>query len=332
MKAKAIVKICLCALLAVVLTVGLVGGILALKSGGMESISALRLFSFNVEYYDDAELYTAGGGTVAGDVAELDIHWTDGAVNVTVGNGTDIVLRESGAGNGEELRWLLQNGRLTVRDRKSGVHRSSVERTLEVELPARLLRELKIDSASADVFLTGVAVGTLELDTASGLLEAMHCTFDAVDIDCASTDCRFEDCKLGRFEMDTASGNATLRGSVERVELETTSGDLEIVSSSVPYSIEVESTSADVSLTLPVNAAFDAKLKSVSGDLNVEGFIGTYGSNHFTTFPAGTAFDAKIVDTSGDMKNEGFVGTDGSGMAEYRFDSVSGDVWIAAAE
>lgn len=332
MKAKAIVKICLCSLLAVVLTVGLVGGILALDSDGMKSVSLLRLFSFNVEYYDDAELYTVGGGTVTGDVAELSIHWTDGAVNVTVGSGTDIVLRESGAESGEELRWLLKNGRLTVRDRKSGVHRSSMKRTLEVELPAQLLRELKIDSASADVFLTGVAAGTLELDTASGRLEAKDCAFDAVDIDCASTDCRFEDCKLGRFEMDTASGNATLRGSVERVELETAGGELEIVSSSVPYSIEVESISADVSLTLPVNAAFDAKLDSLSGDLNVEGFVGTYGSNRFTTFPTGTAFDAKLESASGDLKNEGFVGTDGSGMAEYRFDSVSGDVWIAAAE
>lgn len=301
MKAKAIVKICLCALLALVLIGALCTALFVVD------LPENALFGINVERYADAKEYVTGDGSVSGNVSELDIHWTSGDVTISVSDGDEIVFRERGAADDEPLYWLAKNGTLTIRDRKSGVLWGwvSSDRHLEIELPKAALRTLRLDCASADLTLTGITADTLEVNTASGEVRASKCELECVDIDSASGACQFDACVLGRFEMDTASGAATLRGSVERVEFDAASGDLDIVSSIAPYSIEVDAVSGNTQLIIPADAGFEAELESVSGDLRIEGFTGQY-------------------------HRDGFVC--GNGKAEYSFDTVSGDVIIRPAE
>lgn len=302
MKTKAIVKICLCSLLALVLTGVLLGALFLTDSG------QLPFVRLDFGTYADAEEYTAGSGSISGTIRELEIHWASGSVAVSVHDGNEIVLRESGAKDDETMYWLLKNGRLTVRDRKSGIHWNGWEsghRTLEVLLPAAALRAVTVDSASADLTFSGLTADHLEVDTASASLTARGCILGSVEIDCASTDCEFLGCTLGGFEMDSASGSAVLNGSVEEIEFDAASGDLEVLADVTPRSIETSVVSGVVQLTLPADAGFRAELDSVSGDLLIDGFLGTYRGATFVC---------------------------GNGEADYRFDSTSGDVHIQPAE
>lgn len=294
---KPVIKICICAVVAAALIAALC--VLLVPSTRW---SLPELLDFNG--YPDEESYHIGADTVTETVDSVELHWASGAVRITTHTGSGIRLTETGYRNErQQLRWRVRDGRLIIRAFASGLNWSLPGKTLELSLPEGSYRTLSIDTASAGITLSGpLSLDKLELDTASGSFAADGITANDVSFDSASGDCRMTDCTAAKFDMDTASGNATLSGSFDSVELDSASGDLELHAAAAPRKLETDTVSGRVRIYLPARAEFRAALDSVSGNLNVSDFAGTYRDDEFRC---------------GEAENS------------YRFESVSGDVDIA---
>ncbi len=300
MKSKAIVKICVCGVIALVLIAALVGLIFFGGNWG---------WPFNLPFanvYADEEAYHIGNVTTTGEVSRVELYWSSGEIRVSTHEGDEISIHETGEkGEDSRLRWRLENGVLTIRFAKSGFSFQHPDKTLELELPAATVQQMKIEVASAATMLNGMELDSLIYDTASGDLRASDCSFDRVEVDGASASCTMERCTVGSFDMDAASGTAKLNGSVRSISFEAASGNLKVVTDVAPRSIEVDTASGDADITLPKDAGFRAEHDAASGDFNVEGFMGNYSGDTFRC---------------------------GDGSGDYEFDSASGDVILRAAD
>ena len=91
MKAKAIVKICICGTIALVLASMLVS-LLALPR-----VLDWKIGDLSLHWIDDHgsdEGYTVGEASVSGEVRELDVSWLSGSVTVELTDGDVVTLRE----------------------------------------------------------------------------------------------------------------------------------------------------------------------------------------------------------------------------------------------
>lgn len=297
---RATVKICICAVVAAALIAALC--FLLIPSTRWELPDVLNLGNIG-DRYEEESSYRVGAETVTEKIDSLEIHWASGKINITTHAGSDILMSESGYTNErQQLRWRVKDGKLTIREYASGLNWSLANKTLELSLPEGGYDELSVDVASAEVTLGGkLSIDELEMDSASGTLTADGITARKISVDSASGDCKLTGCTAESFDMDTASGNAILTGSYDTVELDSASGDLELRTDTAPSKIETDLVSGKVKLYLPADAQFQAELSSLSGDLNVEDFVGSYSDDWFTA---------------------------GDGSARYSFGSVSGDVDI----
>lgn len=317
MKGKAIVKIVICSVVALVL-IGILAGALVTKDvfTSLGDVSdAFPLVVSLGEYYNDAEYAAGEKGTddhaetqVTGAVREIEIHWASGSVSVKPYEGDTIVLRETTMSReADRLRWKLRDGKLEIRERKSGAVTKSLRKTLEILLPVALadsLEKVELDLTSAEAYAEHLAVREMELDTASGNITLTKCSIGKLDVDSASGSCTAEGCTIEEVSMDSASGNANITGSIRRVNMDTASGRLTLVSDITPQKIEVDAVSGDCDLTIPADAGFTLKQDGVSSRLNIEGFAFRKQDKEYVC---------------------------GDGAAEFSVEAVSGDVTIRAA-
>lgn len=298
---KAIVKICICAVVAAALIATLC--VLLIPSTRWRLPELLSFADIGSGRYEQEDAYHVGAEAVTEPVDELELHWSSGKIVITTHTGSDIRMTETGyRSERQQLRWRVKDGKLIIREQASGLNWSLPGKTLELSLPEGDYDELSIDTASAAVSISGaLRLGKLDVDSASGNLSAAQLTVDELSFDSASGGCTLTDCTVAEFEMETASGSALLTGSFDRVSMDAASGDLELHSAVTPREISVDAVSSRVRLYLPADAEFSAALDSVSGDLSVEDFSGTYRDGDFIC---------------------------GSGARQYQFTTVSGDVEI----
>ena len=296
MKAKAIVKICICGTIALVLASMLVS-LLALPR-----VLDWKIGDLSLHWIDDHgsdEGYTVGEASVSGEVRELDVSWLSGSVTVELTDGDAVTLREEPQPESSDarMRWKLKDGKLTVYSQKSGLTIPTRAKQLTVGIPASRaakLQKLSLDLSAATASLPALTLRELELDSVSGSVTLMGGSYENLDFDSTS----------GDLTVTDAAGSLTLDGAFETIDFDTTSGALHLTTSILPQDISCDTVSGGVMLTLPENGGFSATLDSVSGDLTVDGFAGSLHRDEFVY---------------------------GQGGPAYEFDSVSGDVHIRCA-
>lgn len=299
---KQIVKIIVCAIVALTLT----GVLLALliPSRGEALVDNLNLGSV---FYDESDYTVVDDGELRflDAIDKIEIEWASGNVVFQTSDEESITIRESGAGSDDErMRWRLEDGKLVIRERASGLNVSTLHKTLEVWIPESMRTlELEINVASADVRLEPIALEELEVNSASGNLTADLSDIGEIKFDSASGNCTLTYCVATSVEINTVSGECNLNGNFEMIDVDTTSGNFELCTDLAPVELEVDGVSADVCLRLPADTEFTAKLDSVSGDIGITGFAVSGGRNSYVC---------------------------GNGGNRFRFESVSGDVEIIA--
>ncbi len=306
MKAKAIVKICICGTIALVLASVLVS-LLAIPR-----VLDWKIGDLSLHWIDDHgsdEGYTVGEASVSGEVRELDVSWLSGSVTVELTDGDVVTLREEPQPESSDarMRWKLKDGKLTVYSQKSGLTIPTRAKQLTIGIPASRaakLQKLSLDLSAATASLPALTLRELELDSVSGSVTLMGGSYENLDFDSTSGDLTVTDAAVGELSADTTSGSLTLGGAFETVDFDTTSGALHLTTSILPQDISCDTVSGGVMLTLPENGGFSATLDSVSGDLTVDGFAGSLHRDEFVY---------------------------GQGGPAYEFDSVSGDVHIRCA-
>lgn len=246
MKTIKIVSIVIWALVAVLLTVVLVGSI----AGDYKFIG----FSLGGYHYDHAEDYTVGEGTCKADIKEIDIHWTAGVIHIEPYDGDEIVIQETGAKNEDsKLRWLNRNGTLTIQYSKA--HKffnffQSLKKELTLLLPketAEQLEKLNIDTVSAHIELRDLVCHEMDIETVSG------------DIECSNM-------QTAIVNIDAVSADIDMTGSIGGLDIDIVSGECVIDNDVMPYEIDFDGVSGDFTMHMPEGNGFNVAYDKVSGD------------------------------------------------------------------
>lgn len=110
-----------------------------------------------------------------------------------------------------------------------------------------LCQSLEISAAAAGIWVDGLPITNVVLNTASG-------------------DCAFTDCTVEKMQVNTASGDLDYSGVLKKLELNGTSADCNLRLSDAPAAIGMNTASGDLNLTLPDNCGFTLDRSSLSGE------------------------------------------------------------------
>lgn len=245
--------------------------------------------------YANEKQYSAGSGEVPASVRELDVDWSSGAVRVETYAGSTVRIAEhSSRSLPEELQvhWWLDGATLRIRFCASG-QRLSLPDTAKKELTVSLPQELALESltvdtaAAADVTVAEAYADVLRVSTASGDME-LSCAAKQIELNSASGSMAL--LASGSIEIDAAAADF--------VYAESTSGKIVLALDKLAHEGKVDSTSGKVTLQLPQDAGFTAKIRSNSGELHSD-FAMKYDGESYVCGDGRTMLT--IETTSGDI-------------------------------
>lgn len=260
--------------------------------------------------YDHAEQYTGGGAALTDTVERVEIHWLSGSVSVEV-HGEDTISFSEEANRkltkDDCLNYRLDGTTLVIQFCRSGKwDLNGLQKDLTVLLPEELLlKELEVDSVSAELCADGVSAEEMEMDTVSGDICLRHCGVTTrAKLDTVSGSVGAELAQpLESLYAETVSGNVEITApELTAFHADTTSGSVFLAAEAAPKELDVDTVSGAVTLRLPENAGFTLDFDTVSGEYTSE-------------LPCA-------------VKDSCCVCGDGSG--DYEIDTTSGDVRIEA--
>lgn len=140
---------------------------------------------------------------------------------------------------------------------------------LEVTVPAGYAGRLQAESVSGDIELADHdGYAALILATTSGNVRAGAVRAGEFRLRTTSGDLRAEAVRARSADLASVSGNLEVRGLTGDTRAHSTSGEVSLGYEEVPRSIDIDSTSGDVTLLLPGGAEFRLDARSTSGELS----------------------------------------------------------------
>lgn len=286
MKTNAIVRIVVYSLLIIVLLSVLVGGILIHEYAG--NLSSFLSFSFLSGTVNGTQ--ASSGAVDANTVKSLDIEWAAGSITIQPGDTDQIRFSENeGLPLEKQLVWKVSGSKLSIDyARSNGIFGFSVEVTkdLVITVPRDWICE------------------DLEIDAAAAVVEVTDLTIDTASFEGASGSCSFLNSNIGALNVDSASGNITVSGTLSKLDCDAMSSRIDATLLNTPYSIDIDTMSGDIDLTLPAETGFTVKMEAMSSDF-------------YSEFPT-------------TMQNGNYI--HGDGRCQIRIDAMSGDVTIRTGE
>lgn len=234
----------------------------------------------------DSGTYEQGNASVpANNVSNLEIEWASSNITIETADTDTITFQESYTTDAEPMVYQLKGNTLTIKYEQPKVligFTSSTRKDLTIMVPQNwVCNELSVDTASADLSVSSLIIGEVDMDCASGSCDLTNCTVDELNLDCASGEIYF-DGSLKYLDCDAASANVTA------------------VLQNVPHSVDFDTASGDLDLTLPAGSGFTVSMDSLSGKF----------SSDFETI----------------HQDDRYVS--GNGTCQVDVDSASGDVTI----
>lgn len=281
MLSKRVLKICAALVLAGVVLMGAVlisgedigdiFGRLSISGGVFTNTSGYR--DFDNEYHADGEYAVAAEG-----VTSVRLDWIAGDILLVKGDGDSISISERSRDTLDAknaLRYGVENNTLYVQYCEKGHNAYLPSKSLTLSLPAALfngMSALSVDVASANLSVNGVSADSFEFDSASGSLAAAEIASKTV-------------------KLSAASGTIDFSGEFERINANTSSGDIRVESLAGAPSARVSAASGKLSLegaysSVDANSASgditldnasvtgEADVESASGTLNLRGSFG----------------------------------------------------------
>lgn len=237
MKGKAIARIVLFSLIALVLLCVLLAG-LGLSSFAKPVSSQIVSVQSTGSEYEFAQEEVSG----------LAISWASGDIDIQPADQDTVTVSEERSGGSSmvvrhrgstleiefgENKWRLGGGKSTQKDLSVRVPRDWLCQSLEI-------------SAAADIRVDGLPITNVVLNTASG-------------------NCAFTDCAVEKMQVNAVSGDLDYSGVLKKLELNGASADCNLRLSDAPAAIGMNTASGDLNLTLPDNCGFTLDRSSLSG-------------------------------------------------------------------
>ena len=232
--------------------------------------------------YGNEDQYSVGAGSIPAEgISRVEIYWQAGSVTVEQGEGEAITLTESETEEEKyELRYLVEGDQLTIRFAKDGIYRSLPSKDLTLTLPGAL-GDLVVDTVSASVEIPALPIQGISLDTVSG-----KCTVAGDPT---------------VLEWESVSGELAFTGSAMEIQGDSVSGSAAFHLTETPSRFTCDTVSGDVSLTIPGERSFEAKLNTTSGDLRCDLPTQTVGKNTLSYEANGDAAVFTVDTVSGDF-------------------------------
>lgn len=160
-----------------------------------------------------------------------------------------------------------------------------------------------VSSVSGDILLKDTTLLTCDIQSTSGDIILKNTENNNCDIHSVSGDV-FADVLFGRTKLTSVSGDMFIASVVGSLEIFSLSGDVETTFSSVEGRSSFESTSGDITLSIPTFADVSVSANSVSGDI----------------FLSGMNTESYSDDT--------VKGVKGTGQHAFSISSLSGDITV----
>ncbi len=210
---------------------------------------------------DDSEPHVQQGSEAsytldASKIDRIKVEWGVGSIAIFPTDGEEILAYETGDTNKYPMTVEEKKGKLTISfcdERSMGLGINfNKSKDLTILVPSHWeCRELEIEAGSATVQLQGLTIREMEFDGGSGA-------------------CEFIDCMVGTLDIDTASGDISFSGSLDVLECDAASASFEGEFTNVPQSLEMESMSGNLDISLPEDAGFTVSMESMQSDFSSE--------------------------------------------------------------
>ena len=205
--------------------------------------------------YENAGKYDKGNGSVSDAMEELEINWIAGEVELLPYDGDAVEFSETSEQEVKDafvMRYRLEGKTLYLQYAKSGKWKfGKLSKNLTVRIPRELrLSQIRIHTISAQMQLSGLQTDTLKIETVSGNIrlddgEAMN----ALSLETVSGKANLTMLRVADLNVNTVSGSVSVRTKITR-------------------RAKLDSVSGDLSLFLPPDSSFAARVDTVSGSFN----------------------------------------------------------------
>ena len=216
------------------------------------------------------------------------------SVDVTVEPGSEEeILFDYDPADGPEAMLTVEGSVLAI---SSAEEWRGLSGSLWLRLPARV-RALTLDLTSGDTRVHGLALDALSFRTTSGDVDLRQIETGEMNFTAASGDLDASGLRRRDLSIRAASGDVSFEGCAEYGNINTASGDVEVVIRENTESIRVNTASGDVDLRVPESAG--VLFRTVSGEVST--------SRPRTRGPGGTCIGrdvpirAEVTTVSGDL-------------------------------
>lgn len=264
MKTKAIVRIVLYALAALILS-GILLGILCYKS----------LFSDRSLHFaeqDRIETLVESMEMVfpADQIKNIKIDWAAGNITIRKDDNTDSIKIS-------EISPVAAKHHLLCR--QSG-------QTLKIQFSEEPIRFFGISDntyTTKDLLITVPAnwkCSTLEIDAAASVAEIYNLTIAELDYDGASGTLLLDNCSIRELDIDTASGDVEFIGTLGELSFDAASAKFYGEFLRVPNRLKMDTMSGDLEIILPEDSGFTLDLDTMSNSFDTDFEVGRYDESY----------------------------------------------------
>ena len=156
------------------------------------------------------------------------------------------------------------------------------------------LNNLSLNTTSGDIEINNnIKANNIRIDTKSGEIQTNNIEANNANIESISGDLYLKSLTSKDIYMHTISGEVEVNKIVGKLDIKTTSGDIEIDNFTIKGNSKINSTSGEINVNLNKNSHCNVLLNSVSGDKNLP--------NNSSLVGKGT-YKLEINTTSGDIE------------------------------
>ena len=236
-------------------------------------------------------------GTHAVPAEEIDslfVDWISGAVSIRVHAGDEIEITEfarRSLRDNEEMLFNIDGGTLRIYFAERRMFQTNMpSKQLEILIPYALsenFANFQVNTVSGRIEVSDISANAVSLRTTSGRIMISDIEADEIHLHTVSGRIETENTMTADLQAQTTSGRHELSGDFQRVNARSTSGRIEVRSTTVPESLTARTTSGRIEVTVPNEEAVSVQYSMSSGrfssEIPVLSHAGADAQFHLTT-------------------------------------------------